>query len=225
MKVSWRSHLGTVGWFSARYMRGSNGHVLKVNNVRVQRLQFGRLPAGWPVGLLVAALSTIFALAAGTSDFNIKFGGDLTGDGTATNSGTAVTITGSVTDAKGNKGDLFVTLKPVSSTDTRHYTGTGTALGMSIVVTARLDSAGKNEAALKTQRITATFTLGSDGHGRIVGHIPVPEGTLPPAKTGNPGGGTTPGPGTSPPTGPGNTGDSGGGGPPPPPPSHRHGDD
>jgi hypothetical protein len=128
--------------------------------------------------------------AAGT--YTVKMAGCMTGTGNAALSGTTLSITGTVSDDAGHKGDFTASNLKVDAK--LHFTGTGTALGLTITLSGRLDPSNPQEAALKTTRVVCTFTTSKDGHGRIVGYVPVDPGTLPPAKVPPPGDGSEPPP-------------------------------
>ena len=166
------------------------------------------------IACVVAPESQVRADSPTTSPanpYNVKFAGSLTGEGTASMGGTTVSITGTVADTNGKKGSFEAKSLSIAA-DGRHFSGTGSAIGQKVEVSGRLDAAGNAEATLKTQRVTATFTTADGDHGRIVGFIPVPENTLPPAK--RPPSTPTPpsspgGPGGSPSDGGGNPGEGG----------------
>jgi hypothetical protein len=157
----------------------------------------------------LAGPAQVNSAAAGT--YSVKMAGCMTGTGNATLSGTTLSITGTVSDDAGHKGDFTAANLNVDAK--LHFTGTGTALGLTITLSGRLDPSNPQEAALKTQRVVCTFTTSNDGHGRVVGYVPVDPSTLPPAKGGSPGSGS-PG-GGSPGGGSPGTGDGPGGSTPP----------
>jgi hypothetical protein len=151
------------------------------------------------------------AASGGTDNYSITFAGCLTGKGNATCAGTSLSITGNITDDSGNKGTFTATNLVVDAK--LHFTGTGTALGQSVSLSGRLDAAPPGqETALKTQRIVCTFTTNkgasNEGHGRIVGYVPVTPTTPPTGGSGGGGSGSGGGSGG----GGSGTGDSNGGG-------------
>jgi hypothetical protein len=153
--------------------------------------------------LRAAPLAAAPQAASVAGAYTVKIAGCLTGTGNATMSGTTLSISGTVSDDSGHKGNFTATNLTVDAK--LHFTGTGTALGLTMTLSGRLDPSNPQEAALKTERVVCTFTTSNDGHGRVAGYVPVDPATLPPAK-GGPGGGS---PGGGSPGG----GSPGGGGP------------
>ena len=142
--------------------------------------------AAWIVMLsacapLMAAPKSSNAGTGGTDNYSISFAGTLSGKGNAASAGTTLSITGNITDENGNTGTFTATNLTIDAK--LHFTGTGTALGMTVTLSGRLDPAPPQEAALKTQRIVCTFTTkksgSKEGHGRIAGYVPVTPDSAP----------------------------------------------
>ena len=201
--------------------------------LRVRGSIFRRLVAAI-IGCGFITLPTLPVQAAGSvavavpvsGGYKVKIGGWVTGDGTANVTTLTVSITGTVTDESGNTGEF--TANSLKIDEKNHFKGTGKVLGKAIDVDGRLDPASSGEGELKTVRLVCNYlasgTSGSasaesDVAGRVVGFVPVPAGTLPPAQasgtdsgsngTGSNGGSNGSGGGSVGGTGSGSTGGTG----------------
>jgi hypothetical protein len=149
-----------------------------------------------------------------SGSYSVTVGGYLTGNGTASANAGKISISASVTDESGNKGSFSADL---SVDNTNHFTGTGSALGIAMRLSGRIDAAGQ-DSALKTKRFVCTFKTVKDSqhseehHGRVVGFVDLSSSTPNPGTTGDNGGGSGGSGGTSGGGTAGGTGGSGGGG-------------
>lgn len=108
---------------------------------------------------------------SGQATYSISIKGYLTGSGTASLNGKMLTLTGTVADDQGNKGDFSAPSLTVDAKN--HFTGTGTALGQVMKLSGRLDAVAAKETTLKTDRIVCNYKLPScDGRGRVAGFVP-----------------------------------------------------
>src|SRR5258706_16114457 len=105
-----------------------------------------------------------------TGTYSIKVAGCAKGKGKATRSGDKISISASVTDEDGNKGELSATDLAVNNKN--HFSGTGTMFGQKVTLYGRLDATTPDDAAINAQRVVCTFTTADGQHGRIAGYVP-----------------------------------------------------
>jgi len=107
--------------------------------------------------------------ADSTGNYGVTVAGTYQGTGTATLSATTLSITATVADQNGNKGQLSA---PSLIINANHFTGTGSVMGVDITVQGRLDAPDGQGGTPKTARLVGTFTTTSGGHGRLAGFVP-----------------------------------------------------
>src|SRR5947209_14062135 len=92
---------------------------------------------------------------AAPATYDVKIAGWVKGSGHSTAGAGVVSITASIEDENGNKGDLIAANLTVD--DKSHFRGAGTVLGQAITISGRIDAPGAAEKQLKTRRIVGTF--------------------------------------------------------------------
>jgi hypothetical protein len=152
-----------------------------------------------------------------TGSYTATVAGYFKGEGNASANGNKISITADVTDENGTPGKFTATDLTVDATN--HFTGTGTAMGLSLKLSGRVDAGGQ-DSAIKTKRFVCTFKTSKDSqhaeehHGRVVGFVDLTSSSVTPVTDGGITGGGEGGDG-------GGGGGGGGGDGTNPPPPHK----
>jgi hypothetical protein len=107
--------------------------------------------------------AVIRALPGTQGSYKLEFRGAFTGSGNAAVAATSVTIDGLVRDASGNTGNLIA---PNLTLRNGRFRGTGTAMGLPIILSGRVDPPAD---VLRVSRLVCTYRTSQGRFGRIVG--------------------------------------------------------
>lgn len=127
------------------------------------------------LGVLIAASAITPTPVTGRprntgGSYSVVVAGHFKGPGTASISGTSLTVTANVTGQKGVTGQL--TFSAPIRADHR-FSVTGSVINQSAVFTGRIDAPDdQKERGIKGVRISATFKTNDGRFGRIIGWVP-----------------------------------------------------
>ena len=129
------------------------------------------------VAMLVMALA-IAAVAPSWGDppaapsaatYDLKIAGYVKGKGTGEYSGSTLSLSATVEDENGNKGDFTATSLTIDAKS--HFEGTGTVFGKTMKISGRLDDPKPGDTQLKARRVVGTFKTSDSHYGRIAGFV------------------------------------------------------